>query len=62
VTTGSAAGAAGAAPLASPGARWTGEEGEELVAAVRAGADLALIAEQRGRTRLKQPWDEQVVV
>jgi hypothetical protein len=51
VTTGSAAGGAGDAPLASPGARWTWEEDEELVAAVRAGADLALIAEQRGRTR-----------
>jgi hypothetical protein len=28
-----------------------GEEDEELVAAVRAGADLAVIAEQHGRTR-----------
>ena len=51
MTTGSAAGGAGDAPLASPGARWTREEDEELVAAVRAGADLAVIAEQRGRTR-----------
>ena len=51
VTTGSAAEGAGDAPLASPGARWTREEDEELVAAVRAGADLAVIAEQRGRTR-----------
>jgi hypothetical protein len=51
VTTGSAAEGAGDAPLASPGARWTWEEDEELVAAVRAGADLTLIAEQRGRTR-----------
>lgn len=51
MTTGSAAEGAGDAPLASPGARWTGEEDEELVAAVRAGADLALIAEQHGRTR-----------
>jgi hypothetical protein len=42
---------AGGAPLAWPGARWTREEDEELVAAVRAGADLAVIAEQRGRTR-----------
>ena len=33
------------------GARWTWQEDQELVAAVRAGADLALIAEQRGRTR-----------
>ena len=33
------------------GARWTREEDEELVAAVRAGADLAVIAEQHGRTR-----------
>ena len=51
MTTGSAAEGAGDAPLASPGARWTREEDEELVAAVRAGADLAVIAEQRGRTR-----------
>ena len=51
VTTGSAAEGAGDAPLASPGARWRREEDEELVAAVRAGADLAVIAEQRGRTR-----------
>ena len=51
VTTGSAAEGAGDAPLASPGARWKGEEDEELVAAVRAGADLAVIAEQHGRTR-----------
>src|SRR5215468_5339617 len=50
VTTGSATEGTGA-PLASPGARWTGEEDEELVAAVRAGADLAVIAEQHGRTR-----------
>ena len=51
VTTGSAAEGAGDAPLASPGARWAREDDEELVAAVRAGADLAVIAEQRGRTR-----------
>jgi hypothetical protein len=51
VSTGSAAEGVGDAPLASPGARWTGEEDEELVAAVRAGADLAVIAEQHGRTR-----------
>src|SRR5260370_21402230 len=51
VSTGSAAEGVGDAPLASPGARWTGEEDEELVAAVRAGADLAMIAEQHGRTR-----------
>jgi hypothetical protein len=51
VTTGSAAEGAGDAPLASPGARWTREEDEGLVAAVRAGADLAVIAEQHGRTR-----------
>ena len=50
MTTGSAAEGTGA-PLASPGARWTGEEDEELVAAVRAGPDLAVIAEQHGRTR-----------
>jgi len=42
---------AGGASLASPGARWTGEEDEELVAAVRAGADLAVIAAQHGRTQ-----------
>ena len=35
-----------------PGGRWRREEDEELVAAVRAGADLAVIAEQRGRTRV----------
>ena len=51
MTTGPAADGAGDAPLASPGARWTEEEDEELVAAVRAVADLAVIAEQRGRTR-----------
>jgi len=51
VTTGSAAEGAGDAPLASPGARWTREEDEELVAAVRAGADLVVIAELHGRTR-----------
>jgi hypothetical protein len=51
VTTGSAAEGAGDAPLASPGARWTREEDEELVAAVRVGADLAVIAEQHGWTR-----------
>jgi hypothetical protein len=51
MTTGPATDDAGDAPLASPGARWTEEEDEELVAAVRAVADLALIAEQRGRTR-----------
>jgi aspartate oxidase len=50
VTTGSAAKGAGDAPLASQGARWTREEDEELAAAVRAGADLAVIAEQHGRT------------
>jgi DNA-directed RNA polymerase sigma subunit (sigma70/sigma32) len=33
------------------GARWRREEDEEPVAAVRAGADLAVIAEQHGRTR-----------
>jgi Myb-like DNA-binding domain len=33
------------------GARWRREEDEELVAAVRAGTDPAVIAEQRGRTR-----------
>lgn len=51
MTTGSAAKGAGDAPLASQGARWTREEDEELAAAVRAGADLAVIAEQHGRTR-----------
>jgi len=51
MTSGPAADGAGDAPLASPGARWTEEEDEELVAAVRAVADLAVIAEQRGRTR-----------
>ena len=51
MTTGSAAEGAGGAPLATPGARWTREEDEELVAAVRAAADLAVIAEQHGRTR-----------
>ncbi len=50
MTTGSAAEGAGDAPLASPGARWTGEEDEELVAAVRAGADLAVIAEAAARS------------
>ena len=33
------------------GARWTREEDEELVAAARAGAGLAVITEQHGRTR-----------
>jgi hypothetical protein len=51
VSTGSAAEGVGDVPLASPGARWRREEDEELVAAVRAGADLAVIAEQHGRTR-----------
>ena len=51
MTTGSAAAGAGDAPLASPGARWKGEEDEELVAAARTGADLAVITEQHGRTR-----------
>jgi hypothetical protein len=51
MTTGPAADGAGDAPLAWPGARWTEEEDEELVTAVRAVADLAVIAEQRGRTR-----------
>ncbi len=51
MTSGPAADGARDAPLASPGARWTEEEDEELVAAVRAVADLAVIAEQRGRTR-----------
>ena len=51
MTTGPAADGAGDAPLASPGPRWAEEEDEELVAAVRAVADLAVIAEQRGRTR-----------
>jgi hypothetical protein len=40
------------APLASPGARWTREEDEELVAAVLAGTDLAVIAERHGRARV----------
>lgn len=39
------------APLTSPGARWTRQEEEELVAAVRAGTDLDVIAEYHGRTR-----------
>ena len=51
MSIGSRAEGAGDAPLASPGARWTGEEDEELVTAVRAGADLAVIAAQHGRTR-----------
>src|SRR5260370_41189218 len=50
VSTGSAAEGVGDAPLASPGARWTGEEDEEPVAAVPAGAGAAMIAEQHGRT------------
>ncbi len=50
MTTGSTADGAGDVPLASPGARCTREEEEELVAAVRAGTDLAVIAERHGRT------------
>lgn len=37
--------------LGSPGARWTPEEEEALVAAVRAGAALQAIAESHGRRR-----------
>jgi Sigma-70, region 4 len=40
------------APIAAHGARWTHEEDEELVAAVLAGTDLAVIAERHGRTRV----------
>jgi hypothetical protein len=36
---------------ARAGARWTREEEEQLVAEVRAGADLAEIAGRHGRTR-----------
>lgn len=39
------------APLASPGARWTLWEDEELVAAVVAGTDLSAVAERHGRAR-----------
>jgi hypothetical protein len=41
----------GASSLGSPGARWTPEEEEALVAAVRAGAALQAIAERHGRGR-----------
>jgi hypothetical protein len=51
VTIESPAGGSGDAPLASPGARWTWDEDEQLVAGVRAGTDLSVIAERHGRTR-----------
>lgn len=51
VTTGSPPNGRGDTPLASPGARWTREEEDELVAAVRAGTDLSVIADRHGRTR-----------
>lgn len=38
-------------PLAKPGARWTLEEETRLVASVRAGKDLQVIASEHGRTR-----------
>ncbi len=39
------------AAVARAGARWTREEGEELVAEVRAGTDLAVIAGRHGRSK-----------